>query len=140
MARCIVGVAPGRICGGVPARGPLLVGGTSALGLAADVFHWRLAGIAGDFRSFTCKRVRSVAKNSTRKLGPAWPRDRIALEVIYLYCALDDDDELCLARYSGHVSHAAQAGLALQSTESRSRHGAVDGGGHRRRSLFRSVV
>ncbi len=108
-----VGVASGRVCGRLSARSRLLLLCFSALGLAASVLHRRFARVAGSVRSFQSQRIRSLEENEARKLGTTGSQHRLTLEALHLSDDSVDDDELCFAWNSGHVSDVSRATMAL---------------------------
>src|SRR5258707_6305910 len=117
MARRIVGLASRGVCSRLYARGDLLFPRLSALGLAADVLYWGIAGITGHLRTSPGEGSGGLAENAPRNLEPTRSRDCLPLETVYLSCAFDDDDELRLARNPGYVPDAAQTCVAFQSSE-----------------------
>src|SRR5947207_3234533 len=126
IARRPVGSAAGRIRSRLSARGDLLLRRFSPLGVASDVFHWRIAGPAGDFRSFASQGIRGLGKDPPRNLETTGPVDSLALAAVHLSRITDDDDELRFARHSGHVSDFVETSLAFQSAESCRDHGLHD--------------
>src|SRR5882762_4545642 len=130
IARRSLGFASGRICSRISARRDLLLRRFSALGLASDVFHWRIAGSIGDLRSFTSQGIGGLGKDTSRNLEPTGPGNCLTLAVVYLSRITDDDDELRFARHSGHVSDSVETSLAFQSSEGCGDHGLHDGWGN----------
>src|SRR6266566_8429949 len=108
-----VGPATGRIRRWLSIGGGLLLFYLSALGLAADVLYWRFAGLARYLCSPAGERVRGLEKDPSRELESVGSRHRLALEVVYLSCAVDDDDELRLTWHPGHVPDAAQTAMGV---------------------------
>src|SRR5258708_9512842 len=140
MARRSGGLAPRGVCSTLCARGDLLFPRFSALGLAADVLYWRIAGITGHLRTSPGEGIRGLAENAARNLEPTRSRDCFPLETVYLSCALDDDDELRLARNPGYVPDAAQTCVAFQSSEGGGRDRVHNGWSDYRRALIRALV
>src|SRR5258707_12665073 len=144
MARRIVGLASRGVCSRLYARGDLLFPRLSALGLAADVLYWRIAGLTGHLRTSPGEGIRGLAENAPRNLEPTRSRDCFPLETGHLSCAFDDDDELRLARHPGYVPDAAQTCVAFQSSEGCGRDRVHNGLSDYRRgfilALFRSPL
>src|SRR6266478_2011763 len=118
IARRSVWFASGRICGRISARRDLLLRRFSALGLASDVFYWGIAGPVGYFRAFASQGIRGLGKDTSRNLEPTGPSDCLTLAAVHLSRIADDDDELRLARHSGHVPDFVETSLAFQPSES----------------------
>src|SRR5690348_4505890 len=77
-----VRIPAGRLRGGVPARGRLLLFCVPALGLAPHVLHWRTAGAARALRSRAREGIRSLAAHASRELVGTRACDREQLEVV----------------------------------------------------------
>src|SRR5258708_24807523 len=140
MARRSGGLAPRGVCSRLNARCDLLLPRLSALGLAADVLYWRIAGIAGHLRTSPGEGIRGLAENAPRNLEPTRSRDCFPLETVHLSCAFDDDDELRLARNPGYVPDAAQTCMAFQSSEGGGRDRVHNGWSDYRRALVWTLV
>ena len=66
-------------------------------------------------RPFPREGIRGLEEKPRRKLERAGARHRIALEAVPVPHAADDDDELRLARYAGHVSDFPGTAVALRT-------------------------
>src|SRR5205085_8870609 len=97
------------ICLRLSARGVGVFCCLSTLGLAPTLLYRWLARVTSALRPRGRERVRGVGADAPRQLEPARPRDRLELEDLPLPRRLDDDDELHIARYAGHVSNLPAA-------------------------------
>src|SRR5207237_8789299 len=126
-SRNVIGIAPGGLCNRLSARRNLLLLRFPSLGMAADVLHRRTAGAAGAVRPLPRRRIRSLAAYASQGLEQSRPWHRVSLETVPLPDAADGGNELCLARYSGHVSDVPGARLGILAAEASRAHRALDG-------------
>src|SRR5947199_28939 len=107
------GPASGRICHRISAgRGSLLLY-LPALGLAGDVFHWRIACAALLIHTRQGERAGGMA-SAPHRLAQLLAHDPEPLAAVPLSRPADDVHDWRLSRHTGHVSDLPQEAASFQ--------------------------
>src|SRR5205807_2621142 len=103
--RILFGAAPAGVRRRLSPRRPVLRGGVSALGVASDVLHRRVARAPRSVRALPGAGIRRVAADARGVLEHAGAIDRPADAAVLVPGAVDDDDELRLPWHPGPLPH-----------------------------------
>src|SRR6266550_5937109 len=125
--RSVVRPAAGGIRDRISAGSGLLFLCISALGLAADVFHWRIARAPGVVRPLPRRGIGGLAADASQGLEQPGPQHRVALETVSVSHTADGRHELRVPWNTGHVSDVPPARLGILAAEARRTHCLLDG-------------
>jgi len=104
---------------------------------------WRPLFFIAGYRP--CSRYSFASRSRNQKSGKKTRHESwgqlggllLHMEAFHLSDPVNDDDELCFSRNSGHVSNISRASVGLWSATENLDYRRVDGGGDLRRSRFR---
>src|SRR6202008_335480 len=130
----------GGIRNRISAGSGLLLLCISALGLAADVFHWRIARAPGLVRTLPRRGIGGLAADASQGLEQPGTGYRLSLETVSVPHAAYGGHELRVAWNTGHVSDVPAARLGILAAETRRTNCLLDDRRDNRRNQLRLPV